>query len=106
MVSTGLLVGPGDKLPLEELQGQGQNHVPVSRHGNTGGWEGKQGEVFFLAPGPAPGGMKHVKIVCLVTAFPVQQLIISLSVEGMDSVNAEAFCLLNCQNAARQPLCW
>lgn len=45
-------------------------------------------------------------MACLVIAFPVWQLIVSLSVEGRDSANAEALCLLNCQNANRQPLCW
>lgn len=79
-----------------ELQGQGLGASPFVQGREHWRVEGKQGEVFFLAPGSAPGGMKDVKIVCLVIAFPVQPLIISLSVEGTDSVNAEAFCLLNC----------
>lgn len=41
----------------------------VYTQGNTGGVEGQQGEAFFLAPGPAPVGMKDVQIFCLVLLF-------------------------------------
>lgn len=58
--------------------------------------EAEQEEAFFQVPGPAPGGMKGVNIFFLVIVFPVQQLIISLSVEDMDSVNTGDFFLLNC----------
>ena len=44
-------------------------------------------------------GNEDVKIVCLVLVVPVQQLIISSSVEGLDSVNAGVLGLLNCENA-------
>lgn len=43
----------------------------VQRQGNTREVEGQQGDAFFLAPSPAPGGMKDVKIFCLVLVFPV-----------------------------------
>ena len=100
VAGTGLLLcTPGNKLSLASHQsrvaGLALGVSPIVQGWEHWSGEGKQ-EVFFLAPGPAPGGMKDVKIVCLVIVFPFQPLIISLSVEGMDSVNAEAFWLFNC----------
>ena len=41
-------------------------------------------------------GNEDVKMFCLVLVVPVQPLITSPSVEGMDSVNAGPWGLLNC----------
>ena len=53
----------------------------------------------FPGAGSCSWGNEDVKIFCLVLVVPVQQLIISTSVEGMDSVNAGVLGLLNCENA-------
>lgn len=72
-------------------------------HGLGGGSAERSG---FPGASSCSWGNEDVKIFCLVLVVPAQQLIISSSVEGMDSVNAGVLGLLNCENAKWQPLCW
>lgn len=71
----------------------------MSRDGECWLGGGSAERSSFPGAGSCSWGNEAVKIFCLVLVVPVQQLIISSSVEGMDSVNAGVLGLLNCENA-------